>query len=460
MNCDKYCLILAAGDGKRMKSEKPKVMLEVLFKPMLGWVLDAAEKAGCEKIAAVVGNHREQVEAYLADRGEYQTFVQSERKGTGHAVMQAKPFITEAVRNGADLLIACGDAPFIDSDTIEQSYTFHKQSGSDVTVISACVENPFGYGRIIKENGAFVGITEQKDCNEEQKKINEINSGLYWFKPEKLLGFLDMLDNKNASGEYYLTDTVEKAEKKAVFTAKNSDVVLGANNRAQLAALNKVARDNVLCRLLENGVDIPLSDGIIIGTDVEIGSDTVILPNTIIKGKTIIGSGCEIGPNSLIEDCEIKDNVILNNVQAHDSFVDSGAKAGPFVHLRPGTHLHSGVKIGDFVEVKNSEVGINTCIAHLTYIGDSDVGKGVNFGCGCVTANYDGVKKYRTTIGDNAFIGCNTNLIAPVTVGDNATTGAGSTITKDVPANSLAVERTSTRVIENWEKNNKRIKKA
>lgn len=457
---EKYCLILAAGDGKRMKSEKPKVLLEVLFCPMLGWVLDAAEGAGMTKTAVVVGSRREAVEEYLAGRGEYPTFVQSERKGTGHAVMQAKQFIEEAGKNGGDLLVACGDAPFIDSDTIEKSYEYHKQSGNDVTVISACVENPFGYGRIVKQDGIFTSIVEQKDCTDEQKAIKEINSGLYWFKPEKLLSYLDRLTDNNAAGEYYLTDTVALADKKGVFTAENSNVVLGANNRAQLSALNRTARDTVLEKLMDGGADIPLTDGIIIGKDVKIGADTVILPGTILKGNTVIGTGCEIGPDTQLNNCTVGNSVILNYVQAVDSVIDDNAKAGPYVHLRPGTHLHSGVKIGDFVEVKNSEIGKNTCIAHLTYLGDSDVGKGVNFGCGCVTANYDGVKKYRTQIGDNCFIGCNTNLIAPVKVGDNATTGAGSTITKDVPADSLVVERAQVRTIEHWEKNSRRIKKA
>lgn len=457
---EKFCLILAAGDGKRMKSEKPKVMLPVLFYPMLGWVLDSVQSAGVSDYAVVVGKCKEAVEEYIASRGGCPTFLQEERRGTGHAVMQAKPFIEEAALKGGQLLIAYGDAPFIDKETIEKSYEYHISAGNDVTVISAFVDNPFGYGRIIRKNGEFTAITEQKDCTEEEKAIKEINSGLYWFNPEKLLSYLDRITDDNKAGEYYLTDTIALSSKKGIFIAENSDVVLGANSRSQLAQLNRTARDAVLARLMDEGVDIPISDGIIIGKDVKIGADTTILPGTILKGKTVIGSGCEIGPDTNLADCTVADNVTLNYVQAENSVIDEKVKVGPYVHLRPGTHLHNGVKIGDFVEVKNSEIGKNTCIAHLTYIGDSDVGKGVNFGCGCVTANYDGVKKYRTEIGDNAFIGCNTNLIAPVKVGDNATTGAGSTITKDVPADSLVVERTAVKVIEHWEKNSRRIKKA
>ncbi len=458
---EKYCVILAAGDGKRMKSEKPKVLCEVLFYPMLGWVLDSVKQSGTENIAVIVGAHKEQVISYLEKRGEAcEIFEQNERLGTAHAVMQAMPFLKKAAEENADVLVLCGDAPFVDSGTISGAYDCHRASKAEVTVVSATLDNPTGYGRIVRENGEFCGITEQKDCTNGQRLIKEINSGVYWFKAAALCELLTRVENKNAAGEYYLTDTAALARSKTVYSAENSDIALGANSRAQLAELNILARNAKLASLMDGGAEIPLADGIIIGKDVKVGCDTVILPNTIIKGNTEIGKGCEIGPNSFITDCRIGDRVTLDNVRASESVIDSGAKAGPFVHLRPGTHLHSGVKIGDFVEVKNSEVGINTCIAHLTYIGDSDVGKGVNFGCGCVTANYDGIRKYRTQIGDNAFIGCNTNLIAPVRIGDNATTAAGSTITHNVPDNALAVERGKQKNLENWEKNNLRIKKA
>ncbi|MBP5604049.1 MAG: bifunctional UDP-N-acetylglucosamine diphosphorylase/glucosamine-1-phosphate N-acetyltransferase GlmU, partial [Ruminiclostridium sp.] len=220
------------------------------------------------------------------------------------------------------------------------------------------------------------------------------------------------------------------------------------------------AKMQVIGKLLAEGVEFVSADGIIIGRKVKIGQDTLILPGTIIRGNTVIGEGCTIGPNSLIENCKIGNSVILNSVQAYESRICDNVKAGPFVQLRPGTTLHDGVKIGDFVEIKNSEIGRNTAVAHLTYVGDSDVGKGVNFGCGCVTANYDGINKYRTKIGDNAFIGCNTNLIAPVEIGENAATAAGSTITMPVPPDSLAIERSQARIIDHWEKNSQRKKKA
>lgn len=243
------------------------------------------------------------------------------------------------------------------------------------------------------------------------------------------------------------------------YKSENPDIVLGANTRRSLMELNEKARIRVIEKLLNDGVSFLSTDGVVIGSDVKIGCDTTVLPNTMILGKTVIGKCCEIGANSHIEDCMVGDNVVLNNVQAYSSTVEDNVKIGPFTQLRPGTVIRKGVKIGDFVEVKNSDIGENTSIAHLTYIGDSDVGRGVNFGCGCVTANYDGVNKFRTEIGSYAFIGCNTNLIAPVKIGENATTAAGSTITREVPPNSLALERSQTKIIENWEKNFKRKKK-
>lgn len=454
------CVVLAAGDGKRMKSSLPKVLCEVLFEPMLGWVLDAAESSGIRKIGVVTGSGADKVGAYLAARGEYSTFLQEQRLGTAHAVMQAEEFF----KDDDFTLVLCGDAPFVTAEIIRKAFDYHKSEGNDITVISSGVDNPTGYGRIFRDgNGRFVGIVEEKDCTDEQRKITEINSGIYWFKSAKLCELLKQVENNNANGEFYLTDTVqiclENGGTVSRFYSADNSVALGANTRKGLMELNRVARDRVVDRLLDGGVEIPLCDGIIVGKNVAIGADTKILPNTIIKGDTTIGRGCTIGANSMIDNCTIGDNVVLNNVQAAESTVESGARVGPFVHIRPNSTIKSGVKIGDFVEVKNSVIGEKTSIAHLTYVGDSDVGSRVNFGCGVVTANYDGINKHRTVIGDNAFLGCNTNLIAPVKVGDNATTAAGSTITKDVPDNALAVERGQLRVRENWDKGIQRLNK-
>ena len=451
---------MAGGAGKRMKSERPKVLCEVLKKPMLGWVLDAARGFGFDNIGVVTGYRRELTEQYIAEYSkansvEISTYFQERQLGTGDAVKQAAEFIgsVDAV------CVLCGDAPFIDSETLKSSFEFHGKSGAAVTVISAEISDPSGYGRVIRENGRFAAIREHKDCSPNELEISEVNSGAYWFDSAELLKALPKLSDDNASGEFYLTDCVEIIGNAAAFSSGNPDMILGANSRRSLLELNEKARLSVIGRLMDEGVSFITTDGVIIGTDVKIGCDTTVLPNTVILGKTVIGKGCEIGANSHIEDCTIGDDVILNNVQAYSAVIEDNVKIGPFAQLRPGTVIRKGVKIGDFVEIKNSDIGENTAVAHLTYLGDSDVGRGVNFGCGCVTTNYDGINKYRTEIGAHAFIGCNTNLIAPVKIGENAATAAGSTITKDVPANSLAVERGQARIIENWHKNFERKKK-
>lgn len=451
------CIILAGGAGKRMKSERPKVLCEVLKKPMLGWVMDTAEKFGFDETAVITGYKKECTEEFVNKRGGIvYTYFQPEQKGTGDAVKQAAEFIEAAEY----ICVLNGDAPFVDEETLKKSLELHKSAKSAVTVITAEIADPTGYGRIIRDgSGRFTTIREQKDCSPEEAKICEVNSGAYWFNAKALLGALPRLTDSNASGEFYLTDCVELIGGAQAYKSENSDIVLGANTRRGLLELNEKARLRVIERLLDEGVSFISTDGVIIGADAKIGCDTTVLPNTMILGKTVIGKGCEIGANSHIEDCTVGNNVILNNVQAYSSTVEDNVKIGPFTQLRPGTVIRKGVKIGDFVEVKNSDIGENTSIAHLTYIGDSDVGRGVNFGCGCVTANYDGVNKFRTEIGSYAFIGCNTNLIAPVKIGENATTAAGSTISKEVPPNSLALERSQTRIIENWEKNFKRKKK-
>lgn len=450
------CIILAGGAGKRMKSERPKVLAEVLLKPMLGWVLDTAEGFGFDAMAVVTGYKHELTEDYVNSRGGLiLTCLQKEQKGTGDAVKCAE----DIIRCTDCVCVLNGDAPFIDAATLKASLAHHISTGADVTAITAEIADPTGYGRIIRKNGKFCAIREQKDCSPEEAKISEVNSGAYWFNSQKLAYLLPMLSTNNASGEYYLTDCVELAQKREAYISSNPKIVLGANTRQALLELNTIARNEMIAKHMDNGVSFIATDGIVIGADVKIGCDTVVYPNTVILGRTEIGEGCTIGANCHIEDCTIGNNVRFDNVRAYSSVVEDNVKVGPFAQLRPGTVLHRGVKIGNFVEIKNSEIGENTAAGHLTYVGDSDVGRGVNFGCGSITANYDGISKFRTTIGDHAFIGSNTNLIAPVTIGDNAATAAGSTVTKDVPENALFIERGSTRVKENWEKNFKRKKK-
>ncbi|MBE6843524.1 MAG: UDP-N-acetylglucosamine diphosphorylase/glucosamine-1-phosphate N-acetyltransferase [Ruminococcus sp.] len=443
-------IILAGGQGKRMKADMPKPMFKVLGETMLEWVIGACEKSGLSNICVVKGYKGEMIDEYLG--GRYETVLQAERLGTAHAVMQAIPFMEK--NSDGNTLVLCGDAPFIDSQTINNSLAMHKENGNSVTVITSEVENPFGYGRIIRSENGITSIVEEKDATDEQKKIREINSGAYWFKTSDLLEALSLVTTNNSQGEYYLTDTIYillgKGKKADAFISENPDVVLGANDRKGLLMLNKTARENIIGKHLENGVEFTCTDGITIGRDVEIGEGTQILSGTVLTGKTVIGKNCVIGPDCIIENSTVGDNTKLNYVQCYDSQIDDSVKIGPFVQIRPGSHIMTGAKIGDFVEIKNSVIGEGTAVAHLTYVGDSDVGAYVNFGCGVVTVNYDGEKKSRCTIEDNSFIGCNTNLVAPVTVGKGAYTAAGSTITRDVPPDALAIERAKLEMREGY----------
>ena len=443
-------VILAGGQGKRMKADMPKPLFKVLGEPMLEWVISACEKSGLSDICIVKGFMGDMIDEYLG--GRYHTVLQAERLGTGHAVMQAENFL----RNDTDgnTLVLCGDAPFIDPAAISDALELHIAQNNAVTVITAELDNPSGYGRIIRTADGISGIVEQKDASDEQKAIREVNSGAYWFKTADLIELLGKLQCNNAQKEYYLTDTVSIAisegKNAGAYKSVNPDIIKGANDRKDLLELNTYARMAVINKHLENGVEFTCTDGITIERSVEIGVGSEILAGTILRNGTVIGKGCKIGPNCIIDNCIIGDMVTLNNVQAYDSTIDAGVKIGPWVHIRPGSHIKSGVKIGDFVEIKNSTIGEQTAVAHLTYVGDSDVGKKVNFGCGTVTVNYDGIVKSRCTIGDNCFIGCNTNLVAPVKLGKAVYTAAGTTITKDVPDYALAIDRGVLKINEGY----------
>lgn len=443
-------VILAGGQGKRMKADMPKPLFKVLGEPMLEWVISACEESGLSDICVVKGFMGDMIDEYLG--GRYQTVLQADRLGTGHAVMQAVPFL----ENDTDghTLVLCGDAPFIDPTAVSEALVIHKQQNNAVTVITAELDNPFGYGRIIRSATGISGIVEQKDASDEQKAIREVNSGAYWFKTADLIDLLGKLQCNNAQKEYYLTDTVSIAiaegKNAGAYKSENPDIIKGANDRKDLLELNTYARMAVINKHLENGVEFTCLDGVTIERSVEIGVGSEILAGTILRNGTVIGKGSKIGPNCIIDNCKIGDKVTLNNVQAYDSSIDAGVKIGPWVHIRPGSHIKSGVKIGDFVEIKNSTIGEQTAVAHLTYVGDSDVGRKVNFGCGTVTVNYDGIVKSRCTIGDNCFIGCNTNLVAPVKLGKAVYTAAGTTITKDVPDYALAIDRGVLKINEGY----------
>lgn len=437
-------IILAGGKGTRMKSKKPKVLSEILFKPMLGYVVDACKNANVNDICVVTGFKSELVEEYLNKIGNFNIAHQFEQKGTGHAVMMAKEFLLN--NKDKDVLVLCGDAPLITSECIKNSYKSHKKDNNAITVVTATLDDAGNYGRICRNDDLTIKkIVERKDCSKEELLIKEINSGVYWFNVSNLLDCLDKLTTNNSQGEYYLTDTLEITiglnRRVSGFICDDTDIILGANSRKDLLDLNEKMRLKVINKHLDNGVEFISLDGVYISPDAQIGCDTTIYPNTIIKENVIIGEDCIIGPSTLIEKSIVEDRVKLNQVQCFQSKIHSDTDIGPFVHIRPNSEIDHHVHIGDFVEVKNSSIGAGTSISHLTYVGDSDVGQNVNFGCGVVTVNYDGVEKHRCTIKDGAFIGCNTNLVAPVTVGENGYTGAGSTITNDIPDSALGIAR-------------------
>ncbi len=443
-------LILAGGQGKRLRSDLPKTMAEILSKPIISWITDSFSEAGIKNICIVTGYAKEYLEKYA--EGRFRTVFQSERLGTGHAVMTAADWLKE--NPGGNTLIYNGDAPFVDPETLIKSLEFHASKNNAATVLSAEIPDPYGYGRIIRDDTGVSAIREQKDCTADEAKIHEINSGCFWFKTDELLKALPKLTRNNSQGEYYLTDTIEilKAEGKRVdaYIAENPDIVLSANDRKGMLELNEIARKRVIDKHLENGVEFVCTDGIIISPEVKIAAGAKILPGCILKGCTEIGKNSVIGPNCQLCDTVVGERSSLNNVYANGSKVGSDCNIGPFVQLRPGTVIDDSVHVGDFVEIKNSTVGKGTSVSHFNYVGDSDVGKNVNFGCGSLTANYDGTNKFRTEIGDNAFIGCNTNLVAPVKVGNAAYTAAGSTVTKDVPDGALAIERGEQKIREGY----------
>ncbi|MGI6029987.1 MAG: bifunctional UDP-N-acetylglucosamine diphosphorylase/glucosamine-1-phosphate N-acetyltransferase GlmU [Eubacteriales bacterium] len=435
-------IILAAGKGTRMKSNDPKVLCQLLFKPLVGWVMDASRKAGMEDLCVVTGHGRQQVMQAL--EGQCEFAVQEQQLGTGHAVMQCREFLRR--HQGDTVVILSGDTPLIEAKTLAELCRQHEEQQASATVLAGRLDNPFGYGRILRdEQGNVTGIVEQKDATPAQQQVKEINSGIYAFQAEELLQTLDLLTNDNAQGEYYLTDTigilVSQGKRVRAMVCEDSQQIMGINDRAQLYEAAQVAKERILTHWMKEGVTIYDKASTYIAPDAQIGPDTHIYPSTIIKAGVTIGEGCVIGPNTQLERMTIGSHTTVNASVASDSTIGDRVQVGPFAYIRPGSRIGNDIKVGDFVEVKNSTIGDGTKISHLTYIGDSDFGGGINVGCGTVTVNYDGKRKFRTVVEDHAFIGCNTNLVAPVTVREGAYIAAGSTITDEVPEKSLAIAR-------------------
>ncbi len=378
--------------------------------------------------------------------------LQAEQKGTGHAVMQA----IDVIKNSkGEVVILNGDTPLITAETINKAIEYHKNNDNQATVITAILDDATGYGRIVRDNdGSVLKIVEQKDASEEEKKINEVNSGMYVFDAQSLVYALDKITPNNAQGEYYLTDTLEillsAGKKIGGYAISDNDEIRGINDRVQLNEAEKIMQKRINEYHMRNGVTMRNPESVYIEDGVEIGNDTEICQNVTIKSGTKIGSDCVIGSGSMLDRAVIHDGVDVLSSVILESEVDEGTHVGPFAYIRPNCHVGKEVKVGDFVELKNSNIDDGTKISHLTYIGDSDVGKRVNFGCGTVTCNYDGKKKYRTTIGDDCFVGCNTNFVSPINVGDGVYIAAGSTITEDIPENSLSIARARQVNKEGW----------
>lgn len=446
-------LILAAGLGKRMKSKYPKVIHKLSGKELINWVIDTAGKLSND-VAVVLGHKAEVVREVIPKWVD--VFIQEEQLGTAHAVMSAKSFIDP----DEDFLVLYGDVPLISERTLEDMIEIHKRSGADVTVLTAFVNDPSGYGRIIRDSsGNFLSIVEDSDLRDDQRPINEINSGIYVFKGGKLLEVLPKIKNDNAQGEYYLTDAVSMMEAVSTYAAKDPMEITGVNTRKHLIILESYVRKRVIEDLLNSGVTIIDPDTTYIHSTVKVGRDTVIHPMTFIEGYTTIGEDCEIGPMTRIVDSEIGNGSRVIRSEVYMAFIGEGVSVGPYSRLREGSVLREGVRIGNFVEVKKSTLGKKVAAQHLTYIGDAHIGERTNIGAGTITCNYDGFKKSPTFIGSDVFIGSDTELVAPVRVEDDALIGAGSVITRDVPKGSLALGRARQVVKEGWVYEKRRKKK-
>lgn len=438
---NRYAIILAAGQGTRMRSKLYKVLHPVCGKPMVQHVIDHVKSLNINDIVTIVGHGAEKVKAQLGDSSMYA--LQEEQLGTAHAVMQAKEML--AGKEGTTIVV-CGDTPLIKGETMEALFRHHEETSAKATILTARAEDPTGYGRIIRNEQALVErIVEHKDASESEREINEINTGTYCFDNKALFEALENVGNDNVQGEYYLPDVIEilkeQGETVSAYVTDSFEETLGVNDRVALSEAERIMKKRINETHMRNGVTLIDPANTYIGSDVKIGADTIVFPGTTLSGETVIGSDCKIGPNTEINNCEIGDQSVIRQSCAFDSKIGSEVNIGPFAHIRPQSEIHDEVKIGNFVEIKKAAFGKGSKASHLSYIGDAEVGSDVNIGCGSITVNYDGKNKFLTKIEDGAFIGCNSNLVAPVTVGKGAYVAAGSTITEDVPGEGLAIAR-------------------
>lgn len=438
---NRFAVILAAGKGTRMKSKLYKVLHPVMGRPMVQHVINELQALQLEEIVTVVGFGAEQVSEVVGDVSQF--VVQEEQLGTGHAVEQAENILSN--KSGTTIVV-CGDTPLITKETYEALFEHHEREGAQATILTAQATDPAGYGRVIRDERSEVEkIVEQKDANETELSVNEINTGTYCFDNEALFAALKQVSNNNAQGEYYLPDVIEilrkAGEKVSAFVTPNFSETLGVNDRVALAEAEVAMKRRINEKHMRNGVTIIDPAATYIGPDVEIGQDTIIYPGSLLTGDTKIAEDVEIGPHSELIHSTIGTGTSVKQSIIRDSVIGAHVKVGPFAHIRPESNIGEGVRIGNFVEIKKTNIEKNSKVSHLSYIGDTDIGTNVNVGCGTVTVNYDGKEKFGTKIEDEAFIGCNSNLIAPVTIGKGSIVAAGSTITEDVPDAALSIAR-------------------
>lgn len=455
---DTAVIIMAAGKGKRMKSNLPKVLHNLAGKPILNYVLDTVDQLEAKRKILIVGYKSDHIRELIGDKIEY--VEQKEQLGTAHAVLQTKRLLSDFK---GDVLILSGDVPFLTVKILKKLLKHHQANNFCCTLVSTILKNPKGYGRIIRDKkGEIKGIIEEVDLSAEKKEITEVNSGIYCVNKDKLFQALEKITPDNKQGEYYLTDLVEILLKEGL-TVSNIIVndyseILGINSRLDLTDASRKVYQKTLQDLMLQGVTIVDPNSTFVERGVKIGQDTIIYPFTIIEKDTKIESGCLIGPYSHLIDADIGKGVRVWASIIESSTVKEGANIGPYAHLRPETVVEKGAKIGNFVEVKKSIIGEDSKASHLTYLGDAIIGKRVNIGAGTITCNYDGEKKHKTVIEDEVFIGSNNTLVAPVKLGKDSYTGAGSTITEDVPAGNLAIARSRQRNISGWRKRKKKNK--
>ena len=446
-------VILAAGQGTRMRSKLPKVLHQVGGKSMLAHTITTAENLGADRIIVVYGHGGETVRSAIQNQ-KVEWVEQTERLGTGHAVQQAIPFFSATAEE--NILILYGDVPLARENTLQS--LLEKQAKDAMAILTTELQNPHGYGRIVRSGqGKVEKIVEEKDANDDIRQIAEINTGILCASSQSLIKWLNKLDNNNQQKEYYLTDCVglAVADGKTVeaVICQDPTEVMGVNNRVHLAQVEAVYQERQREMLMLNGTTLRDSTSVYVEGTVTIGNDIIIEPNVLLRGKIAIGDNVTIGMNCVITDCSIESGTVIHpNSIIEDSKIGKNCEIGPFARVRPKTELGNEVKLGNFVEVKKSKIATGSKVNHLSYIGDAEIGEKTNIGAGTICCNYDGANKHQTIIGDNVFIGSDTQLVAPIKIGDGATIGAGSTITKDVPAEKLTLSRSKQTTIDNWQR--------